>query len=46
MTGRDLAVFQAVDGFELFVGVRPPIEAMAAAFDMVMANRERGADAA
>jgi len=46
MTGRDLAVFQAVDGFELFVGVRPPIEAMAAAFDMVMANRECGADAA
>ena len=46
MTGRDLAVFQAADAFELFVGVRPPIEPMAAAFDSVMANRERGANAA
>ncbi|THD43404.1 MAG: shikimate dehydrogenase [Bradyrhizobium sp.] len=46
MTGRDLAVFQAADAFELFVGVKPPIEPMAEAFDRVMANRERGANAA
>ncbi len=46
MTGRDLAVFQAADAFELFIGVRPPIEPMAAAFDVVMANRERDASAA
>jgi shikimate dehydrogenase len=46
MTGRDLAVFQAADAFELFIGVRPPIEPMAAAFDAVMANRERDASAA
>ena len=46
MTGRDLAVFQAADAFELFVGVRPRIEAIAAAFDAVMANRDRGASAA
>jgi shikimate dehydrogenase len=46
MTGRDLAVFQAADAFELFIGVRPPIEAMAAAFDAVIADRERDASAA
>ena len=46
MTGRDLAVFQAADAFELFVSVRPPIEAMAAAFDAVMAKRDRDASAA
>jgi shikimate dehydrogenase len=46
MTGRELAVFQAADAFELFVGVRPPVEAMAAAFDGAIANRKRGASAA
>jgi len=46
MTGRELAVFQAADAFELFVGVRPPVEAMAAAFDAVMSNRKRDASAA
>ena len=43
MTGRDFAVFQAADSFELFVGVRPPVEPMAAAFDAVIADRERDA---
>ncbi len=46
MTGRDLAVFQAADAFELFIGVRPPTDAMAAAFDAAVANRERDASAA
>jgi shikimate dehydrogenase len=46
MTGRDLAVFQAADAFELFTGAMPPIETMAAAFEGVIGERERGVNAA
>lgn len=46
MTGRDLALYQAADAFELFTGAQAPIETMAAAFDAVMAERERASNAA
>ena len=46
MTGRDLALYQAADAFELFTGAHAPIETMAAAFDAVMAERDRAPDAA
>ena len=39
MTGRDLAVHQAADAFELFTGLAPPIAEMGNAFDAVMAKR-------
>jgi shikimate dehydrogenase len=39
MTGRELAILQALDAFELFSGVRPSREAMSAAFDAVMERR-------
>jgi quinate/shikimate dehydrogenase (NAD+) len=39
MTGRDLAVHQAADSFELFTGFAPPIVEMGNAFDAVMAKR-------
>ena len=39
MTGRDLAVYQAADAFELFTGLRPPVAAIRNAFDAVMASR-------
>jgi shikimate dehydrogenase len=39
MSGRDLAVHQAADAFELFTGSRPSIAVMASAFDGVMAGR-------
>jgi shikimate dehydrogenase len=39
MTGRDLAVHQAADAFELFTGLVPPIAEMGNAFDAVMAKR-------
>jgi shikimate dehydrogenase len=39
MTGRELAIFQALDAFELFSGVKPSREAMSAAFDAVMERR-------
>lgn len=39
MTGRELAIFQAMDAFELFSGVRPSREVMSAAFDAVMERR-------
>ncbi len=39
MTGRDLAVHQAADAFELFTGMKPPIVEMGNAFDAVMAKR-------
>ncbi len=38
MTGRELAIFQAADAFELFTGVAPSVEVMADAFDKVMAQ--------
>ena len=39
MTGRELAVHQAADAFELFTGLVPPIAEMGNAFDAVMAKR-------
>ena len=39
MTGRDLAVYQAADAFELFTGLKPSIPEMGRAFDAVIASR-------
>src|SRR5882724_735611 len=39
MTGRDLAVHQGADAFQLFTGFTPPIVEMGNAFDAVMAKR-------
>lgn len=39
LTGRDLAINAAADAFVLFTGMTPPHEAMANAFDAVMAAR-------
>jgi len=39
MTGRELAIHQAADGFKLFTGREASVEAIAAAFDGVMAKR-------
>jgi shikimate dehydrogenase len=39
MTGRDLAIHQAADAFELFTGMKPSITEMGNAFDGVMAKR-------
>jgi shikimate dehydrogenase len=39
LTGRDLAIHQAADAFELFTGLKPPVAAMGNAFDAVMAKR-------
>jgi shikimate dehydrogenase len=39
MSGRDLAIHQAADAFELFTGLKPSITAMGNAFDGVMARR-------
>ena len=38
MTGRELAIYQAADAFELFTGLTPSITEMAIAFDGVMAR--------
>ncbi|MFL6814563.1 MAG: shikimate dehydrogenase [Bradyrhizobium sp.] len=46
MTGRDLAIYQAADAFELFTGLKPSIAEMGNAFDAVMAKREAAVDAA
>ena len=46
MTGRDLAIYQAADAFELFTGLKPSIVEMGNAFDAVMAKREAAVDAA
>jgi shikimate dehydrogenase len=40
LTGRELAIHQAVDAFELFTGHVPSIVEMGIAFDDVMANGE------
>jgi shikimate dehydrogenase len=40
MTGRELALDQAVDAFEIFTGRKPDRDAMAAAFDEVIRRRE------
>jgi shikimate dehydrogenase len=39
MTGRELAIHQAADAFELFTGFAPSIETMGQAFDAVTATR-------
>jgi len=39
MTGRELAIHQAVDAFELFTGYAPSASEMGMAFDSVMAKR-------
>jgi shikimate dehydrogenase len=39
MTGRELAIHQAADAFELFTGLKPSIAEMGKAFDAVMATR-------
>jgi len=40
MTGRELAIYQAADAFELFTGLAPSTEVMGEAFDSVMAARD------
>ena len=37
MTGRELAIYQAADAFELFTGLKPSVAAIGNAFDSVMA---------
>src|SRR5712691_7237721 len=39
MTGRELCIHQAIDAFRLFTGREPTQEAIAGAFDAVMARR-------
>ena len=39
MTGRELAIYQAADAFELFTGLKPPVAVIGNAFDAVMASR-------
>lgn len=46
MTGRELSINQAVDGFALFTGVQPPAGAIAAAFDQSLAAQEASHHAA
>jgi shikimate dehydrogenase len=46
ITGRELAIAQAVDAFKLFSGMDPSPEVMAAAFDHMMDLRLAGAAAA
>ena len=46
MTGRDLAIYQAADAFELFTGLAPSTEIMGEAFDEVMAARSSAYHAA
>ena len=46
MTGRELAIYQAADAFELFAGVTPSTTEMGIAFDEVMAKRYSASHAA
>jgi shikimate dehydrogenase len=46
MTGRELAIYQAADAFELFTGFTPPTVEMGIAFDDVMAKGHSAPDAA
>ncbi|MBV8921972.1 shikimate dehydrogenase [Bradyrhizobium sp.] len=39
MTGRELAIYQAADAFELFTGLKPSSSDMGRAFDAVMERR-------
>jgi shikimate dehydrogenase len=44
LNGRSLAIYQAADAFEIFTGVRPSEDAMAAAFDRAIERRETAAN--
>jgi shikimate dehydrogenase len=46
MTGRELAIYQAADAFELFTGLAPSTDVMGEAFDGVMAERRAACHAA
>ena len=46
MTGRELAIYQAADAFELFTGLAPSTDVMGEAFDGVMAERSSTYNAA
>jgi len=46
MTGRELAIYQAADAFELFTGLKPSAAEMGKAFDAVMAKRYAASNAA
>ena len=46
MTGRELAIYQAADAFELFTGLAPSPTEMGIAFDGVMAKRYAASHAA
>jgi len=46
MTGRELAIYQAADAFELFTGCVPSVAVMGIAFDEVMAKRYAASHAA
>ncbi|XUM22481.1 shikimate dehydrogenase [Bradyrhizobium oligotrophicum S58] len=46
LLGRELAIYQAADAFELFTGLVPSTDAMGAAFDNHMAERYPAVDAA
>ena len=46
MTGRELAIYQAADAFELFTGLAPSPTEMGNAFDAVMAKRYAASHAA
>ena len=46
MTGRELAIYQAADAFELFTGSAPSVAEMGIAFDDVMAKRYAASHAA
>jgi shikimate dehydrogenase len=46
MTGRELAIYQAADAFELFTGLVPSIAEMGFAFDDVMTKRYAASHAA
>jgi shikimate dehydrogenase len=46
MTGRELAIYQAADAFELFTGLKPSAVEMGNAFDAVMAKRYAKVNAA
>ncbi|MEW6640929.1 MAG: shikimate dehydrogenase [Pseudomonadota bacterium] len=46
MTGRELAIYQAADAFELFTGLAPSAVEMGKAFDAVMAKRYAASNAA
>jgi shikimate dehydrogenase len=46
MTGRELAIYQAVDAFELFTGLEPSPVEMGIAFDAAMAKRCVGSNGA